>query len=192
MSPAVPRSERVFRHRPFALFWIGRLAATIATQTQGVAIGWQVYTVARLTHTVEESAFLVGMVGLVQFLPLFFLALIAVPVAYTWLDDAGEQAARWRAAKRKSPERSPVKTRPLRFPPCAAGARPTTVMEAAATSATAAMDLRMDLSSSRGSTNPSPAKIHERPRKGKVFLHQFFGHHLVTMTGGVLEIQEPT
>ena len=29
-------------------------------------------------------------------------------------------------AKRKSPDRSPVKTRPVRFPPCAAGASPTT------------------------------------------------------------------
>src|SRR3954471_10526497 len=32
--------------------------------------------------------------------------------------------ARCRAAKRKSPERSPVKMRPVRLPPCAAGARP--------------------------------------------------------------------
>ena len=72
----------------------------------------------------------------------------------------------------------------------AAGARPTTVMEAAATSATAAMDLRMDLSSSRGSTNPSPAKIHERPRKGKVFPHPFFGHRPVTAPPELREIQE--
>ena len=34
--------------------------------------------------------------------------------------------ARWRPANRKSPERSPVKTRPVRLPPWAAGARPTT------------------------------------------------------------------
>src|SRR3954466_3862588 len=32
--------------------------------------------------------------------------------------------ARCSAAKRKSPERSPVKMRPVRLPPCAAGARP--------------------------------------------------------------------
>ena len=39
--------------------------------------------------------------------------------------------ARWSAAKRKSPEESPVKTRPVRLPPCAAGARPTTRSRAA-------------------------------------------------------------
>lgn len=44
---------------------------------QSIAIGWQVYTIARLNHTVEQSSFLIGMVGLVQFLPLFFLSLIA-------------------------------------------------------------------------------------------------------------------
>ncbi len=42
-----------------------------------ISIGWQVYTVARLTHTIEQSSFLVGMVGLAQFLPLFALSLIA-------------------------------------------------------------------------------------------------------------------
>ena len=33
---------------------------------------------------------------------------------------------RWSDAKRKSPDRSPVKMRPVRLPPCAAGASPTT------------------------------------------------------------------
>src|SRR2546427_1634856 len=38
--------------------------------------------------------------------------------------------ALWRALIRKSPLRSPVKTRPVLFPPCAAGARPTINNEA--------------------------------------------------------------
>ena len=38
--------------------------------------------------------------------------------------------ARCSAANRKSPERSPVKMRPVRLPPCAAGARPKTTMRA--------------------------------------------------------------
>ena len=70
-------TPQVFRHRAFALFWTGRLLTTIATLIQSVALGWEVYTVARLTLSVEKSSFLVGMVGLVQFLPMFFLALIA-------------------------------------------------------------------------------------------------------------------
>ena len=48
-----------------------------------------------------------------------------------------------------------------------AGATPATRREAAAVRATATMDLRMDLSSSRGLRNPSPLKVHARPRNGK-------------------------
>jgi MFS family permease len=70
-------SIKIFRHRGFALLWTGRFLTNIATLIQSVAVGWQVYTVARLTHNVEESSFLVGMVGLAQFLPMFALALLA-------------------------------------------------------------------------------------------------------------------
>ena len=40
--------------------------------------------------------------------------------------------ARQSAAKIQSPLRSPVNTRPVRLPPCAAGASPTTAMRASA------------------------------------------------------------
>lgn len=73
---ASPESEpeSVLRHRPFTLFWGARVASTIANQMQIVAVGWQVY---QLTH----SAFDLGMVGLVQFLPALFLALLVGHVA---------------------------------------------------------------------------------------------------------------
>ena len=67
----------IIRYRNYAILIFGRFLANFATFTQSVAIGWQVYTVARMTHSVEESSFLVGMVGLAQFAPLFALALIA-------------------------------------------------------------------------------------------------------------------
>jgi MFS family permease len=67
----------VFSHRAFALFWWARVFSTLAVQAESVTIGWQVYTVARLAQNVEESALLVGMVGLVQFVPLFLLSFIA-------------------------------------------------------------------------------------------------------------------
>ena len=70
-------SIQIFRHRAFAFYWFGRLFATLATLTQSVTLGWQVYAIARLTESIAHSAFLVGMVGLVQFLPLFALTLIA-------------------------------------------------------------------------------------------------------------------
>ena len=41
-----------------------------------VAIGWQVYDLARETRSIEESAFLLGIVGLVQFLPVLLLSLV--------------------------------------------------------------------------------------------------------------------
>lgn len=73
MTPAAT----VFRHRAFALFWAARFQLTLGVQVESVAIGWQVYAIARMTRSVPQSAFLVGMVGLVQFLPLFALTLTA-------------------------------------------------------------------------------------------------------------------
>lgn len=72
VPPASP-----FKHRAFALFWWARMFSTLAVQAESVTIGWQVYTVARHFRSVEQSAFLLGMVGLVQFVPLFLLSFIA-------------------------------------------------------------------------------------------------------------------
>ena len=74
-------APNVFRHRAFALFWASRALQTLAIQVESVAIGWQVYAVARQSLSVERSAFLVGMVGLVQFAPLFLLTLVAGAIA---------------------------------------------------------------------------------------------------------------
>ena len=71
----------LLRHRDFGLFWVGMLLAGVGSQIQSVTIGWQIYTLARATLTIKESAFLVGMIGLVQFLPLFALSLFAGSVA---------------------------------------------------------------------------------------------------------------
>jgi MFS family permease len=70
-------SPSIFRHQDFARFCSARFLSALAVQAQAVTIGWQVYNVARLTLSVPESAFMVGMVGLAQFLPLFALTLIA-------------------------------------------------------------------------------------------------------------------
>ena len=57
--------------------WFGRLLEQIATQAQSAAIGWSVYTIARLSYDERESMFLVGMVGLAQFVPMFALTPLA-------------------------------------------------------------------------------------------------------------------
>lgn len=71
----------LFRHRDFGLFWGGMALVNIAAQIEAVTIGWQIYSLGRATLSIEESAFLVGMVGLCQFLPLFVLTLWAGSLA---------------------------------------------------------------------------------------------------------------
>jgi MFS family permease len=81
MPPPRLPSPSVFRYRDYRLFWTGRVFTTLAVQAQSITIGWQVYTVARRFNSVEQGAFLVGMVGLAQFLPLFLLTFIAGAIA---------------------------------------------------------------------------------------------------------------
>ncbi|MEZ5895920.1 MAG: MFS transporter [Parvularculaceae bacterium] len=69
-------SLSVFRHRAYAHYWVMRQLLSGARQMQAVAIGWQVYDLARETRPVEEAAFILGMVGLAQFAPVFFLSLV--------------------------------------------------------------------------------------------------------------------
>jgi MFS family permease len=77
-APAAPESlAALLRQRSFMLFWVSRFLTVLAIQAQSVTIAWQVYEMARLTTGVKQSAFLLGMIGLAQFLPLFALSLIA-------------------------------------------------------------------------------------------------------------------
>lgn len=69
------------RHRDFSLFWWAMLLVNVGVQIEAVSIGWQIYTLARGKLSIEQSAFMVGMVGLAQFLPLFVLTLFAGSLA---------------------------------------------------------------------------------------------------------------
>lgn len=60
--------------RPFALFWSARVFAMLARQMLGVGVGWQMYALT-------GSALDLGFVGLAQFVPSFFLVLVAGHVA---------------------------------------------------------------------------------------------------------------
>jgi MFS family permease len=64
----------ITRHRSFGLFWASRLLSVIAFQMLAVAIGWQIY---ELTSNPLD----LGIVGLVQFLPIIPLTLIVGQVA---------------------------------------------------------------------------------------------------------------
>jgi hypothetical protein len=62
-----------FRH-----FWLARLSSTIGQMAMVIVIGWQVYDIARHTMGLKEAALRLGIIGLVQFIPLFMLYLLSV------------------------------------------------------------------------------------------------------------------
>jgi MFS family permease len=71
MSSAPPASARdLLGHRPFLFFLSSRSLSRFSSQIGAVAIGWQIYELT-------GSAFDLGMVGLVQFLPTALLVFVA-------------------------------------------------------------------------------------------------------------------
>ncbi|MFT3973681.1 MAG: MFS transporter [Amaricoccus sp.] len=64
------RDERLLAHRPFLLYFFGRGFSRFAAQMATVALGWQVYSMT-------GSAFHLGLIGLVQFLPTAILVFLA-------------------------------------------------------------------------------------------------------------------
>jgi MFS family permease len=71
---SISESTSLFRVRSFTLLFITRVSSNTANQMQAVAIGWEVYELT-------ESAFHLGLIGLVQFLPPLFLMLLTGQVA---------------------------------------------------------------------------------------------------------------
>ena len=70
VDPATP----LFRIRSFRLLFLTRLASTTAFQMLSVIVGWHVYEIT-------NSALHLGLIGLAQFLPQFFLMLPAGQIA---------------------------------------------------------------------------------------------------------------
>ena len=71
MSTVMPvGAGDLLRHKSFLLFLLSRSFSRFATQIGAVAIGWQVYELT-------GSAFDLGMIGLVQFLPTMLLLFVA-------------------------------------------------------------------------------------------------------------------
>jgi MFS family permease len=67
-------AKTLFRHRPFLLYFASRGLSKFCYQVGAVAVGWQVYALT-------NSAFDLGMVGLVQFIPTALLTFAAGHVA---------------------------------------------------------------------------------------------------------------
>jgi MFS family permease len=69
------------RHPDYLRYFIGMIPIQFGAQIEAITIAWQVYHIARETRSIEESAFMVGMVGLCQFVPMFALTLFAGTLA---------------------------------------------------------------------------------------------------------------
>src|SRR6185437_1747885 len=59
----------LLRHPSYVRFLYARIAASIALQMNAVAVGWEIYSLT-------GSAFDLGLVGLVQIVPIIALALV--------------------------------------------------------------------------------------------------------------------
>ena len=69
------------RHPDYFRYFVGMIPIHFGAQIEAITIAWQVYHIARLTLSIEESAFMVGMVGLCQFVPMFVLTLFTGTLA---------------------------------------------------------------------------------------------------------------
>jgi MFS family permease len=74
MSEFSAGARTLFRHRPFLFYFASRGLSKFCFQIGAVAVGWQVYALT-------GSAFALGMVGLVQFVPTALLTFVAGHVA---------------------------------------------------------------------------------------------------------------
>ncbi len=77
-APPHPLSVPDFRY-----YWCARFVAVVATMAMVVVIGWQTYDIARTDYgmTPREAAFQLGLLGLIQFIPLALLTPVAGWVA---------------------------------------------------------------------------------------------------------------
>ena len=72
--PIDEKSLSFLNSRPVALLWLARVTTALAYQMQAVAVGWQIYDMT-------SSPFLLGMVGLMMFIPGVLLVLVTGQVA---------------------------------------------------------------------------------------------------------------
>ena len=77
--PASPASP--FSFRDYRCYWIARFTMSTAQTAMVVIIGWQVYDIARRTSGPAAAAFQLGLIGVVQFVPLLLLTLVVGWVA---------------------------------------------------------------------------------------------------------------
>lgn len=77
-GPSIPPTSPL-QIRDFRLLWLARFCSVLATTGMVVIIGYQLYDVARSDYgmSITQAAFQLGLLGLVQFIPLFVLTPLA-------------------------------------------------------------------------------------------------------------------
>jgi MFS family permease len=65
-----------FGYSDFRWFFLTKFLGSFATMMVAIGVGWQVYDIARQSYGIKESAFYIGMIGLVQFLALAIFSLV--------------------------------------------------------------------------------------------------------------------
>lgn len=65
-----------FSFRDYRFYWAARATSVTAQMAMVVVIGWQVYDIARRTMEPTAAAFQLGLVGIIQFVPLLALTLV--------------------------------------------------------------------------------------------------------------------
>lgn len=70
---AVPSPRHPLHFANFRAYLVGRLCAVLAQYGMMIVLAWQAYNIARETMTTAGASAQLGLIGLAQFLPLFFL-----------------------------------------------------------------------------------------------------------------------
>jgi MFS family permease len=71
MSAQMDSPPHPFSIANFRAYWAARLCMTLAQNGMIIVIGWQTYTIARETMSPAGAAAQLGLIGLLQFIPLF-------------------------------------------------------------------------------------------------------------------------
>lgn len=89
MNDSTPAAPHPFAIANYRHFWTARLFAMFSLNAMMLIVGWQAYNLARDGGaSIEQAAFVLGIIGLVQFLPLFILTPIV-----GWVADRADR--RW-------------------------------------------------------------------------------------------------
>ena len=83
MPDVTPKAPSPLSFPDYRYFWLARFTAVMATMAMVVVIGYQLYDTARTDYgmSIREASFQLGLLGLVQFVPLAILTPVAGWVA---------------------------------------------------------------------------------------------------------------